>query len=271
MDPRLGPVYLGKEDLTDAYMWLWVCLEDTPSVGFLIPRKTPTDEQLVGFHLSLPTGYVDIAPFFCLATETITDMANAATADRHRALPHPLEELADSPALNDRPPTMTDDKQWTLTSPEQRGHALAQVDVYLDNFISTCQCGPVERRQMIHHLFRSIDKVFRTNVYTDGLSKEPISMKKLRQGDTAWSTKKTVLGWELDTLEHHLRLTPKRKSKVRVALDAIPAAAHQVSLRKWGHLLGLLCSITPAVAGAQGMFTRLQHALRQARSRQVQI
>ena len=108
-DPRIGPVYLGKVDLANAYMRLWFRLEDNPYVGFLIPSKTPTDEQLAGFHLSLTMGYVDGTPFFCLTTETTTDMANASMADRHRALPHPLEELANSTAPDNRPPTTADE------------------------------------------------------------------------------------------------------------------------------------------------------------------
>ena len=124
---------------------------------------------------------------------------------------------------------------------------------------------------MLRHLFRGIDEVFRLNVYINGLRKEPISTKNTSQGDAAQSTKKTVLGWYLNILEHHLRLTTKRPRKVRRALDEIPAAAHQVSLRKWWHLLGLLCSVTPAVARLQGMFTRLHNALQQARVRRVQL
>ena len=71
--------------------------------------------------------------------------------------------------------------------------------------------------------------------------------------------------------KHHLRLTPKRELKFRAALDAIPAKARQVSLRKWRHLLGLLPIIIPDVAGAQGVFTCLEHALQQARGRQFQL
>ena len=63
-DPRLGTVYLSKVDLADAYMWLWVRMGDVPSVAFLIPKKTPSNTQLVGFHLSLPMGYIDSAPYF---------------------------------------------------------------------------------------------------------------------------------------------------------------------------------------------------------------
>ena len=124
---------------------------------------------------------------------------------------------------------------------------------------------------MLHHLFQSIDTVFCTNAATDGLRKEPISTKKLGQGDTAWSNKKKLMGWELNTKEHHLRLTPKRDLKVRAALDTIPSEACQVSLRKWWHLLCILRSITPSVYGAQGMFKLLQNKLQQARGRQVQM
>ena len=184
--------------------------------------------------------------------------------ERHRALPQPLKEWDDSPDPDDRPPTTADYEQWKLTSPEKQEHVLSQVDVFLDKFISTCQGGPTERRQMLHHLFRSIGKFFRPNIETDSLRKEMISTKNLRKGGAAWSTNKMVMGWDLDTLENQLRLMPKHERKVRAPFDTILAAAHQVSLRKWRHLLGLLRSFTPDVAGAQGMFTRIQHALRQA-------
>ena len=63
-DLRLGTVYLSKVDLADAYMSLWVRIEDFPSVTFLILKKTPRDTQLVGFHLSLSMGYIDSDPYF---------------------------------------------------------------------------------------------------------------------------------------------------------------------------------------------------------------
>ena len=36
-DLHLGPVYLSRVDLADAYMRLWVRMEDVPYVAFLIP------------------------------------------------------------------------------------------------------------------------------------------------------------------------------------------------------------------------------------------
>ena len=39
-ESRLGLVYLSKVDLADAYMRLWVRMEDVPSFTFLISKKT---------------------------------------------------------------------------------------------------------------------------------------------------------------------------------------------------------------------------------------
>ena len=57
----LGLVYLSMVDLSDAYTLIWLRMEYMPSVAFLVPNKTPTDPQLVGFHLYLLMRYIDSA------------------------------------------------------------------------------------------------------------------------------------------------------------------------------------------------------------------
>ena len=61
-------------------MGLWVRMKDFPSVAFIIPKKNPRDQQLVGFHLSLPMGYYDSGPYFCMSIETVTDTSNKVIA-----------------------------------------------------------------------------------------------------------------------------------------------------------------------------------------------
>ena len=63
-DPRLGPVYLSKVHLADAYMSFWVRMEEFSSVAFLILKKTPSNTQLVVFHIFLLMWYIDSAPYF---------------------------------------------------------------------------------------------------------------------------------------------------------------------------------------------------------------
>ena len=85
---------------------------------------------------------------------------------------------------------------------------MAHVDVYLDDFISICQGGSTEIFQILRHILRSTDTVFRLNIETYGLCKEPIYTKNIGQGDSDWSTNKTVLEWEFDKKEQNLRLIP---------------------------------------------------------------
>ena len=90
VDPRPGPVCLSKVELADAYMILWVSIEDVLSVAFLISKNTPSDTQLVVFHLYLFMGYIYSAPYFCMAMETEANLANEAISQREQAGEHPL-------------------------------------------------------------------------------------------------------------------------------------------------------------------------------------
>ena len=62
---------------------------------------------------------------------------------------------------------------------------------------------------MLRHLFNQIDRVFRINKDADTNRKYPIYLKKLGKGDVAWSTEKTVIGWDLNKISHLLRLPPR--------------------------------------------------------------
>ena len=84
--------------------------------------------------------------------------------------------------------TMEADSNWEALSLHARAIALPHVEVYLVDFIGITQGGPMERRQMTRHLFCAIGELFRPN-NTDGIAQEePISLKKLRKSDAAWST-----------------------------------------------------------------------------------
>ena len=106
-------------------------------------------------------------------------MANESTDNRHKEPPYPLNFLEDTPELSERAPNNADEKQWMRIPPKQRVQTLAQVDVYVEDFISNCQGVPKEKCQMLYHLFRIICKVFSPNMATYGLCKEPISTKNI--------------------------------------------------------------------------------------------
>ena len=83
---------------------------------------------------------------------------------------------------------------------------------------------------MPRHLFHKIDRVFCRNKEAETNRKYPISLKNMGQVDGSWSTRKTVLGWDLGTISHLLSLPPRRQEKVAAALAAIPRKVHTTSL-----------------------------------------
>ena len=75
-------------------------MEDAPYLPFPILKKNPSDTQLVGFHISLPMGYVDNAPYFCIAMETVPDLANEAIPQSEQAHKYLLEMAAEARAAD---------------------------------------------------------------------------------------------------------------------------------------------------------------------------
>ena len=214
--PKLGPTFLSKADLADAYMLIWVRLEEIPSVAFLVLKTTLDEEQLVGCHLLIPMGYVKSAAFFCATTETVKDQTLDTLPTLHTAPPHHLENLTDT-----KPPqtpaeevaaTLEANNNLEALSLHARDTTLAHVKIYLDDFISITKGGPTERRQMTRHLVHAIGELFRPNNKDNIAREEPICLKKLRKGDAAWSTQKVVLGWAIDTVKQVVTLPDDRKT-----------------------------------------------------------
>ena len=111
-------------------MKLWVGMEDVPSVAFLVPKKNPSNTQLVVFHISLSMGYVDNAPYFCMATETVADLANKAISQRDQAREHPLGIASEDRAVYDSgAPEARADASWEHLPAEQCSSTTANVSV----------------------------------------------------------------------------------------------------------------------------------------------
>ena len=75
---------------------------------------------------------------------------------------------------------------------------------------------------MLCHVFLQIDKVFHSNGESDNNRKETISLNNLGQRSADWFTQKTLLGWNLDTVDQFLCLPPKRQSKIHADLESTP-------------------------------------------------
>ena len=88
-DMALEPKSISKFESADAYMRIWVRLEDLLVASFLVPMEKDSASQLIDVYLFMPMGYVDSVPLFCVVTKTVKDRAlnNIHTRGQLRSSP----------------------------------------------------------------------------------------------------------------------------------------------------------------------------------------
>ena len=75
-NPRRGPVFVSKINLSDAHMRVWIFPENLPQLAFVVPPHPSDQNILIGFHLSLPMGHVYSTPYFLCANKIVANLAN---------------------------------------------------------------------------------------------------------------------------------------------------------------------------------------------------
>jgi hypothetical protein len=263
-ETRRGPIYLSKTDVADAFMRVWIALGSIPILGAILPTY-PGEEAIVAFPMILPMGWVDSPSFLCAVTETIADLTNQRTSTSDLATElHHLDMAACTrpPTAPATPtiPTITENQPPTTRSSGPVKPPMTYTDVYMDDFLMATQLP--NRKAVRSTLFECIDAVLRPLSPSDNPSrKEPISIKKLHKGDASWSTKKSILGWLIDTTKRTIELPPHRIERLHEILASVPHHQHRTSRRKWQQLLGELRSMVLAIPGGRGLFSQLQSVL----------
>lgn len=254
-DPRHGPVYLNKVDISDGFYNIWLNEADIPNLGVVMP-PSPDGDPLIAFPLALPMGWVNSPPLFCAATETVADLTNWSAYQPTAPLePNPMEEFAEAAATYDAPSP--------YQAPGYRRPPVQHTDIYVDDFIQAMQGSKSQLRAYRRRLFHTIHQVFRPLEPTDPDARvDPISLKKLLKGDAAWSTTKTILGWALDTQAGTIHLPQRRRDRLQEILHSIGPTQRRISVKKWHTVLGELRSMELAIPGLKGLFSTMQEALR---------
>ena len=297
-DPTLGPVRIIKVDLSDGFYRIDLNIDDIPKLGVVFPTEDG-EEDLIAFPLVLPMGWKNSPPIFSTATETIADLANARLEANIRDEPHPFDDEAEAinpdlfksgateaavqpvqeqpspPVVSSLPSPSTPTRLVTnakchqsMPVPSERdpslpftGVPLSKIDIFVDDFVGLAQETRNSRR-VRRILLHAIDDVLRPNDDKDHVHrKEPVSLKKLRQGDCSWSTIKLVLGWVIDTVNMTIHLPDKRVKRLSEILSSIPIHQKRTSVKKWHKVLGELRSMSIALPGARNLFSQMQLAL----------
>jgi hypothetical protein len=263
-NPKFGPVHLGKYDLADGYYRIPLNPTHAMRLACLLPTASG-EEPLVAIPLVLPMGWTESAPYFCAATETIVDLVNDSFQSGRVHPPHRLEPLLDfstdpRPSSPHRGPSPLHHQVYDTP--------VAHADVYIDDIIGIWQPASMSKQQFTRHIFHTIDKVFRPSEPSDPPARtEPISTKKLDKGDGNLTTRKTILGWTLDTIDYTLELPDRRLHRLMQLLDELPRSRKRVPTHLWHRVLGELRSMAPAIPGSRGLFSPLQTILSKQKTR----
>lgn len=90
-NPQEGDIYFQKLDIKDGFWRMVVEDEEAWNFAYVLPGGDPDDIKLV-VPSALQMGWTESPPFFCTATETARDVAQALVNDGVELPPHPLEE-----------------------------------------------------------------------------------------------------------------------------------------------------------------------------------
>jgi hypothetical protein len=202
---------MAKVDLADGYYRVPLSPDAALALAVIIPTDLVADaSSLVALPLTLPMGWTYSPPHFCAFTETIADMTNTASLDYD---PHPLlttTQLGEHLQHASFHPTAT-----ILGNAETL--PLRYSDVYIDDFMVVAQ-HPFHT-PTLNTLLHNIDRVFYD--HPSSARRATISASKLAKGDAAFSTKKTLLGWTIDTHRMTLSLPPHRLASLTDTITAV--------------------------------------------------
>jgi len=257
-NPAFGPVLALKCDLADGFYRIPLATSVIPHLGVVMPYS-PGEEPLIAFPLALPMGWTHSPPFFSAYTETIADVANDSLSHDSTSpvAPHRLANLV--PTIYPQRATVTATSFCPPYNPQPSPTPLANVDVYVDDFIGLAQAPTAARVKGT--LLSTVDKVFRPPTTSDANTyKDPISLSKLDKGDLEWGTTKRILGWDINTATGTILLPQHRQTRLHELLTTF-SGLHRTSRKRWYQLLGELRSMSLAIPGSHHMFSILQNVL----------
>jgi hypothetical protein len=143
---------------------------------------------------------------------------------------------------------------------------MAYTDVYMDDFLLAAQqpSHTPLMNTLLHHI---------NHVFTDPENSPRrwiVSTAKVQKGDASFSTKKSILGWNIDSHSMTLQLPKHRLDKIKHTLQLFLTSTY-TTRKRWQKLLGELRSMVPALHSAKYLFSILQTAFHHRNTRRIRL
>jgi len=258
-----GPILMMKADIKDGFWRIAVSEGEAHNFAYVLPQlpgDTSDDIQIV-IPSALQMGWTSSPPIFCAATETARDVAE--TLRTTTALPaHPLEDKTiDRQGLL---AAMQHPHAWAPTDLEDRLHNLNHLfELFIDDFVGLVQA--TDEDILRHHtraLFHGIHSIFPPVSVTGHKGEDPISEKKLDEGDGIWAVRKEILGWIFDGIARTIELPAKKVLSLEGDISAV--LRHKGCTNKeLQSILGKLQHASLAIPGGRGLLGPVYQKLQQ--------
>ena len=201
------PFKFAKLEIKDGFWQMRVSSEDAWNFCYVLPHTDPSTITLDDTKIVVPNclqmGWCESPPFFCAASKMACDLIDALLLEVQ--LPeHPLE----SKMLHEATASAQFCLQATAT-------CINLVEVFVDDFIAVTNNLSEEH---LMHLSRAmlfgVYLIFPPLEISKHQGEDPISQKKLKQGEGMRSTIKEILGWLVNGTNFTLQLMPEICAKI---------------------------------------------------------
>ena len=263
-----GPVLMMKVDIKDGFWRIAVPKAEEYNFAYVLPQspgEDPNDVMIV-IPSALQMGWTSSPPFFCAATETARDVAQRLSA--HRDLPpHPLEDNtidhAELLSAKAHPTTWSDDE-----IPDRLANLGHLLEVFVDDFIGLVQS--TDEALLRHHsraLLHAIHSIFPPTSVTGHDGEDPVSQKKLDEGEGIWAVRKEILGWIFDGMARTIELPPNKVARIEASLTSI-LRHKRCTNGDLQSLLGKLQHATLGIPAGKGLLAPLYKKITNAKNTQ---
>ena len=113
------------------------------------------------------------------------------------------------------------------------------LEIYCDDFIALAQTSdPAKLLHLSRALLHGIHSVFPPPTASGHVGQDPVSEKKLMEGDGQWEVRKEVLGWMLDGGTRCIELARKKQEDIDHELHCIIRMSSGVPFKRVEKLIG---------------------------------